>query len=304
MKVLADYKLPDGSYNRILVKNIIDDYKCYRNNHNYLYDLSDFYQDFYSGKLYSTHLPAERKKNMTLRVCKVYENSYFRYYPNQAPKNVSQDTVPHELFKDIICGFQKLVLKYYNQEVTLYISECDTEHQFFANGNEYYADIYFKFDKSEPEEFLYKWNGELFFEIKHTHAVGNKKRKDCRLAKIPVFEHSISEAYLNQISRISNSNLEEAIVNKITNSLQSVVYGKWISDPSSEEYIMIKELQNKVSALENQLYAVEQDSKEALENLENKCKLMTNERNELSVFKSKVESKRILRALLKLYRIK
>lgn len=304
MKFLADYKLPDGSYKRIRVKNIIDDYKYHKYKLNYPYDFKQFYQDYYKGNLFSTHLRVSRKQNMYLRVCEVYENSYFKYYPKQAPKIISQDTIPHELFKDIICGFQKLVLKYYNQEVTLYISECDTEHQFFANGHEYYADIYFKFYKSEPEEFLYKWNGELYFEIKHTHAVGNKKRKDCQTDKLAVFEHSISKAYLDWIDRLNDSNSEEVIIEKITDSLQSVIYGKWLSDPKTEEYIMIKELQNKVFALENQLSTVKEDSKDALESLENKCKLVTNERDELSVFKSKVESKRILRALLKLYRIK
>ena len=306
MNRAAYFKLPDGSFKKIRIWDIFDEYDYYKNHLGYPDDEKKFYQKFYKGKLYSLHKNPINRKRFVLCIKKQRERSFFRYYKNEAPLN-PQETVAHTLFKEIISEFNVLVLQYYRDVVTLHITESDIEHKISANGNVYYADIYFKFYKSEPEEFFYKWNGELCFEIKHTHAVGNKKSQDCYNEGIAIFEHTISKTFLEMVESIDDSRSEKAVIDTITDKLKTGIYGEWVSNPSSERYIMIKDLQGEVQSLNNKLFEQQEktdyykgsyyDEKKAKELALKDC-------TELSAFKQNVQSKKLLRFLLRLYRIK
>lgn len=300
MKKFADFKLSDGQYKRISIWDIYNDYKKYKYELNYLYDIKQFYKDFYKGNLFSTHFKSENKKRLSLCIFDNYKDSFFRYCKNDSFQYCSQESAPHELFKDIISAYDKLTLKNNNQIIVLYISESDIEHEFIANGNRYYADIYFKFYKSEPEEYLYKWNGELCFEIKYSHAVDSKKRVDCYREGIAVFEHTISKAYADRIKDIDSKHTEELVVDEITRMLETAIYGKLISDPEIVGYTKIRNLQNKINELEYRYNAQQQ----SIKNLEEMRDFFKKEKNTLLTFKKSVESKKLLKFLLKLYRIK
>ncbi len=306
MKKRADLLLPNGQYKRIDIWYVDKHYKQQVLNNNYEYDIKQFYKDFYKGKLYSTHFNVKHKKNLSLNIKDKYYKSYFKYYPGQSSHSI-EETVPHELFKDIIGNMSQLTLRSNHRDIILFISESDIEHKFKANGNTYYADIFFKFYKSIPEEYFYKWNGELCFEIKHTHAVEAKKHRDCYKEGIAIFEHSISSNYVNMISRIINEQSENAVVSLITNALKEYIYGEFISDPESEEFKMINRLNNEISFLNKEKI----ENQKTIRDLDDKINILEDEKTklifenaELISFKKNVKSKKTLNFLLKLYRIK
>lgn len=306
MKRQADLLLDDEKYKRIGIWYIYNDYKRQKKENNYEYDLKQFYNDYYKGKLYSTHYKIERKKKLSLNIKHPYGNSFFRYYPGQS-SHCSEETIPHEMFKDIISGFSKLVLRVDRKDIILYVSEGDIEHKFHANGNIYYADIYFKFFKSEPEEYYYKWNGEICFEIMHTHKVGEKKKFDCLKEGIAVFEHPISTAYIDLISNIYNEQSEFRVVKKITEDLQDYIKGSIISNPETEEYIMIKKLQKEIEDLKqdnNMQLCMIEDLNNKIRNIKFENKSILSQNNQLEKFKSTIFEKKIFKLLLKIYGIK
>ena len=61
MKKFADFKLSDGQYKRISIWDIYNDYKKHNYELNYLYDIKQFYKDFYNCNLFSTHFKPENK---------------------------------------------------------------------------------------------------------------------------------------------------------------------------------------------------------------------------------------------------
>lgn len=304
MKRTADLQISENRYKRI---SIWDIFKAYQEAQavGYRYDIKQYYIEHFKGHLFSTHTDTSKKKPLSLCNKKPYNKSFFKYYPNQAPQE-SDDTVQHELLKEIIRDIDKLVLVYNSQKIVLYIDKNEIEYRFSANGNQYRADIFFEFYKSEPEEYLYKWNGRLYFEIKHKHAVDNKKQTDCQLERIAMVEYSISKYYIKMIEKMCTEEDELRIYNYIKNALCQCIYVKILSNPEPKHYSQLLIAQDEINNLKNthikygeQLESLKKENYELDKSLRNSIE----ENKKLQEYINQVKSKKLLSFLFKIFRI-
>lgn len=304
MKKFADLKITENGKDKYININIWYIFKSYNEAKKYGYekDLKEYYKERFKGSLFSTHKDVSKKKPLSLYTAKPYSNSYFKYQQNQ-PGLANDESVQHELFKDIIQNFRKLVLFFNKEQVILYIKKSEIEYNFNANGNNYRADIYFEFDKSEPAEYLYKWNGKLFFEIKYTHAVNNKKRTDCITEQIPMVEHSISKYYAEMIENMYNEQSMVNTIDYIKKQLNDKIYVKIISDPTPicyNELIKFREkcrlLNENNEVLKNQIEMLKDINKEIVQK-NNKLEL---ELNQMKSRADKIFGNKFLKCLIRI----
>ena len=284
MKLFADYSINNG-YKRINIWDIYNGYKAYNNSNAESIDFKEYYSRFYKNRLYSTHKKTKVKMSLTVR--HPYGKSFFKYQADLY-KNGNAESFSHSVYKDIIADMKVLNLSTGNRNIKLYVYQSEIEVAFEANNNLYVADVFVYFNKSEPEIYYKKWNGQLCFEIKNTHAVDSKKINDCKIEKIPVFEHTISSKLM-----IDNSlNSEEELLNQkqfITEKLSNIIYGKLLSDPNCYNFVSeLKEKEKKIYDLENKLNTVMFQYKELLSEHENYRN--QNEKNALNNFSSSLFS--------------
>lgn len=292
MKLYADYKIHNG-YKKINIWYIYNGYKKY-NIENHI-DFREYYKKYFKNRLFSTH--KSTKMAMTLVRKQPYGKSFFRYLGN-LNNNGEFESVSHSVYKEIITDLNILNLVVNEQKIKLYISYSDIEFYFTANGNNYVADVFVYFNKSEPMEYFYKWKGILCFEIKYKHAVDKRKVDDCYVEGIPVFEHTISKKLMISDNTI---NEEELISQKnfITNKLTDKIYGKLLSDPESEEYKLIEKLKKENDELRNENSKL-QNCNAILMEVNNKQNIRI---KELQDKYKKIENKKILKFILKIFRI-
>ncbi len=301
MKLYADYKIENG-YKRISIWDIYNGY------HNYVakegkIDFDVYYRKYYKNRLFSTH--NSTKIAMVLVRKKPYYLSSFRYLGN-INCNGKLESITHSTYKEIIKDFKVLNLRVGNRDIKLYVSHSDIEVGFTANGNNYYADVFIDFYKSEPSFYYYKWNGKICFEINYSHSVEDKKVNDCFLEGIAIFEHTVS----NKLSMREHITTEEEVINQknfIAEKLSTVIYGKLLSDPVAVDYKNFDNLIKENIRLETQYRSLLNDNK-ALLNANNfqSNKIIQLEQNVLSLekYKNKIENHKFIKFIIKLFGIK
>lgn len=281
MKLFADYKIENG-YKRINIWNIYNSYKKYVKEKGYI-DFKEYYNKYYKNRLFSTHGANSIKMSMTLVHMHPYGKSYFKYLGDLNEKG-QFESISHSTYKDIISEMSTLNLVINEKIIKLYVSSSKIEWFFSANGNNYIADVFIKFYKSEPERYYKKWNGQLCFEIKNTHSVDKKKIKDCYIAGIPIFEHTISKKLMMD----GHTESEYEILSQtrfIFDKLSEKIYGKLLSDPDNEIYeiekikkekddLLIKNQQ--LLSINNELRDMTDSQKSIIKKLENNNSYLKN----------------------------
>lgn len=115
------------------------------------------------GKIYSTQKRPENKCRMNFRFNEaVNYKSFFRYNPNSERLPTGEgyeESATHEAYKDIVADLKELKLKIDGKIVTLFIDNSEIEYSKMINGNHYIADVYFWFNKSDPDYYVIKWGG-------------------------------------------------------------------------------------------------------------------------------------------------
>lgn len=312
MKLFANYSEDCKKYKLISVFDIIDNYKqfCQRNPNTKL-EIEDYYKNNYKDKLYSTHKHDKLKMSFVHKRTPT-ESCFFKYDKTNVNQYVSrEETISHSIYKDIISELEVLNLFIDGQIVKIYPAFSEIEYRFKANGEVYFADVYIMFNKSEPAEYLYKWKGRLCFEINHTHAVDTIKKENCYYEGIPIFEHTISK----KLSFENVTSSKELIDRKnfVTNMLSEKIYGKILSNPSSNEYInyikcinenytLKSELNNLINK-NNELLSIQSENKKEKQKLEEIIKMIKSENNILLSFKKTVLSNKVIKMLLKMKNI-
>lgn len=301
MKLFADYKINDG-FKNINIWYIYNGYKSYITEEKKI-DFKQYYKRYFKNKIFSTH--KSNKRAMCLVKKSPYGKSFFRYL-SHINDNGDFESVSHSTYKEIIKEMNVLNLIVNECKIKLYVSFSDMEYYYKANGNDYFVDVFIHFDRSEPEEYFYKWNGQLCIEIKHTHAVDKKKIIDFSKEGIPIFEHTISK----KLMMSENTSSEEELLNQkkfIAEKLSEKIYGKLISDPSSEEFKLIlklkkqnNDLRSKTTELENENIILKQKNT----NLESEIKRLEQDNTTLLRYKNLLESKKVIKFMIKLYKIK
>lgn len=308
MKLFADYKIENG-YKNINIWYIYNSYNAYIKEEGYL-EFKKYYLKYFKNRIFSTH--KFNKVPMLLVNKQPHKNSFFRYKSNINNAGNSE-SITHSTYKEIIKDISILNLVVNDKIIKLYVSDSDIEYEFIANGNRYYADVFIRFYKSIPEEYFYKWRGKLLIELNKTHAIGKKKAKDCYDYGFPIFEHTISEKLLMN----EHTNSEEEILqqkNFISNYLSEKIYGKLISDPISEDFIMIERLKKENNELKNKydnllnnnslLINVNEYQANRIVELQAENADIKNSNQQLVNYKNAIEKKKILKIILKICGVK
>lgn len=301
MKLFADYKIEDG-YKNINIWYIYNSYKAYIKSEGYIV-FEKYYNKFFKHRLFSTH--RANKIPMMLVKKTPYSNSFFRYYGNINNKG-NLESISHSTYKDIIKELYILNLVVNDKLIKLYVSYSDIEYGFIANDNHYYTDVFIRFYKSEPEEYLYKWKGRLCFEINYTHPVEKEKVQNFYMDGMALFEHKISRKLLMSEHTYSEEELIKQ-KNYIKERLSDKIYGKLLSDPKSKEYIMIERLKKENIELRNRNNELEKNNALLLNvnNLQS-TKIVQMEKKTLKLEKyiNEIEKHRFIKLIIKLFGIK
>lgn len=304
LKIFADYQLAENDYKRISRWDINDSYKNYISTTNQNITIQKYYQITYKNKLYSTHRDFNRKQPLALTIKDPFYNSFFKYVGGSRHSS-SEESISHELYKEIIANLKILNLKINKQMIKLYITKSEIEYKFTANSNTYFADVFFWFNKSEPEEYTIKWGGIICFEIKYTHATEKQKILDCQLSNIPIFEHSISKK-LRVDGDIKNKEEEIEAQNFIRNYMEKEIFGKLLSDPETEVYKQIKNLKREKIELNNTItsnQSIISNLNREIDNLKATNNKLKNENQKMCNILKRINQHSILKLLLKLFKI-
>lgn len=200
-----------------------------------------------SMKYYSTHKKPENKQEMSFVHGKPRSKSFFRYkridktYPEGEGHEESHT---HEAYKDIIADLDVLNLYYVKRKTLIQLFVSDVEIEKETDDHKYRVDVFVKFNKSIPEEYLTKWHGQLAFEINVTHAVGIIKKDYFKQKKIAMFEHTVSKKLMMYDRYLQNEKSENDQITFIARYMKDRIDGEFLSDPESEEYKQMKELED------------------------------------------------------------
>ncbi len=106
-----------------------------------------------------------------------------------------KESLTHQGNKEVIADLKKIILKFGNEDVKIFIEYAECERPVICNGRRYEIDIYFKLKATEPEYYFEKWNGELWFEVFHTCKVDYQQAEDFAIANKTLFEYKVSKNY-------------------------------------------------------------------------------------------------------------
>ncbi|AQR93411.1 hypothetical protein [Clostridium saccharoperbutylacetonicum] len=248
-------------------------------------------------KFFSTHKRIENRKELVFVNKK--PNAYFRYKNlNGAGSHKGHDvTLTHELCVEILSEISIMTFKIGNDSYKIYVSDCEIEYKIETENAVYYADLFLKFNKSEPEWLVTKWNGIVVVEVYVTHKTEDIKRKDLFDIGIPIIEIDVSKKfYIDETREISEEEINEK-KEFISKYYKKEIFAKLIANPSSKEYsTMIDELKKQLLILQKQ--NIEQNSEiqqknKMINKLQLDCKnlnnLINHKNNELSIIRQQNE---------------
>ncbi len=211
---------------------------------------------------FSTHPPGKRKP-----VKHVMKGKWFFAYiegGDRASNIDGGESLQHILFKEALCSLECVTLSLYKpttgdpkkwHEEQITITHAETEKAIHRPGlPHFYADVYIEFSAIGPLGL--KWEGFLYMEVFHKHAVGAGKQKELRELDVPVIEVEIpSDLSLNFDEEDTNDDRENTyrqfVKRKLEDENQPLV-GVVLSDPSSKAFLehLANRLKRKIQELE------------------------------------------------------
>ncbi len=215
-------------------------------------------------RFWSTH----RKNKIEMFPVRKKPNSFFKYKnSNEAKSHEGHDvTLTHEVVQDIVANLKEITFKVNNKGGRVYkifVSDWEIEELITTPNGNYYVDILFKFNKSEPENLVLQWNGKVAVEIHVTNAVKPTKVKDLLEYGIPILEHTVSKKlYIDESRELS----EEDIIKKkqfLSIYYEKEIYVNLLEDYYSKEYIAME-----IPKLQKQVALQKEDNAQLRSNLQ------------------------------------
>lgn len=211
---------------------------------------------------FSTHPPGKRRP-----VKHVMKGKWFFAYIDGRDRISDVDggeSLHHILFKEVLCSLKHVTLSLYKpttgkpqkwHEARIQITHAETEKAIpRPNGAPYYADVYIEFDAKGPLGL--KWEGRLYLEIRHKHAVEAEKQIELRELGVPVVEVEIPDIFTLKFDEEDTSDEREAAYRRfVKHTLESergFLMGTVLSDPNSKAFLeqLVGEQKRKIQELE------------------------------------------------------
>lgn len=227
-----------------------------------------------TGKPYfSTHHPGRRK-----RVKHIMKGScFFAYVEGGGNKEASDgESLNHLLFKKALASLTHVKLSLFRptsvgpkhwRDAHIRIKHAETEKSIKrTDDTALYADVYIEFEDTHHAAIGVKWEGRLYLEVRHTHAVDAAKLVALRSLELPVIELEIPKIFAYRVPDDETTDeLQEAHCQRIKALLENgdqVLKGNVLSNPSSKPYLQqlsrhlsksVKDLTESNAALTQQL---------------------------------------------------
>ncbi|MGP1664825.1 MAG: hypothetical protein ACTS5I_02690, partial [Rhodanobacter sp.] len=171
----------------------------------------------------------------------------------------------------------------------------------------YYADVYIEFDATGA--LGVKWDGRLYLEVHHKHAVEAEKQKELRELGVPVVEVEIPDIFrLNFDEEDTSDEREEnyrKFVKRTLEGERGFLKGTVLGDPNSKAFLeqLVGEKQRKLQELERSTASLVEELTSAKSRLEETNSRLTvaletnrsarEKRDEFANDLEKIEEKRI-----------
>lgn len=199
------------------------------------------------GKTYwSNHKPGQRKP---VKQVQTAEATFFAYINASDAEGGGGESLSHRLLKEAIAGLSGTRLKLGSHgEHDITITHGETEKAIATEDATFYADVFLQF--TSTSSIGLRWSGEVFIEVKHTHAVPVDKQRALQRLRVPVVEVPLLATFEYPYNDEDTSDPRElAHVERIRNMLQKgFLMGQVISDARSAEF-----LEQEVSRLQKEL---------------------------------------------------
>lgn len=216
--------------------------------------------------------------------CNESNTAYFAFAPKYKHLNLvgkGGESLTHKAIKDALKNLSSLHMidKKSRIDITLNVIKEKTEcEKSIKICSEYVPDIYFELSEEQTtsvgKEYYYKWYGQLLMEIYVTHKVNIGKSQTFYDNCIPIFEIKISNALRE---RIGLDNAQSFItIDKYNHAVHTFqvmftkcIYGRFISNPSSEEYQIMKKYKTQIEQFKKAKIELEKEYTEILTKKEN-----------------------------------
>ncbi len=167
---------------------------------------------------FSTHKPGQRK-----RVKHVMRGStcYFAYIEGNGNTAASDgESLNHLLFKEALASLERVKLSLYRptaqgsrhwMDATVRIRAAAMEQRIErAGAAPWFADVRWELEDEGAGKLALRWDGRLYLEVRHTHAVDAAKQTGLRALGLPVVEVEIPELFAYRESEETTSDEAEA----------------------------------------------------------------------------------------------
>jgi hypothetical protein len=195
---------------------------------------------------YSTHYKIENRRRMSFVNRK--PNAYFKYLSNKDNIVSTDESLTHEICKELISDMKILKFKTPKKVFTIYAHESEIEYEIKCKNSKFYIDIFVNFQKSDPASLVTKWNGALAIEVFVSHKTEEKKIDKLYENGYAVVEVDIPNWLKIDESKEVSEEYYELMKSKILKYFSEGIRSNIISNPSSREYKLLYKIheQNEV----------------------------------------------------------
>lgn len=196
------------------------------------------------------------------RFNKSTQRAHFVFYTknnNLIQSDSEGESLTHYVAKTALANLSTLHLVNKKKDIDLYLNVTEGENEkFFDFSEQFRADVYYEFNKNQVgaigKRCYYKWYGKLVIEVVVTHKTNYNKYKTFEENGIPIFEVSISKTLRNKLKLdepgipLTQKRKNKAIF-EMKKFFSKNIYGKFISNPSSEEYVIMSQYKEEIIKL-------------------------------------------------------
>ncbi len=249
------------------------------------------------------------------RFNKSTQRAHFVFYKknDNSMQSVSEgESLTHYVAKTALANISTLHLVNKKNNIDLHLNVTKGENEkFFDFSEQFRADVYYEFNKNQisatEKRCFYKWYGKLVIEVVVTHKTNYKKYRTFEENGIPIFEVSISKTLRDKLRLdepgipLTQERKDKAIF-EMKKIFSKNIYGKFISNPSSEEYVIMSQYKEEIEKLKttyqrnleilNRLCSEIDIKKKKLEELESKIEFYKNLENK--IYSLSEENKRLI----------
>jgi hypothetical protein len=177
---------------------------------------------------------------------------FFAYVEGGGNTSVSDgESLNHILFKEALASLDLVKLRLsclsagkpqHWLEANIRIKRTDTEKAIErADGASLYADVYIEFEDDADLGIGVRWEGKLYIEVRHTHAVDAQKQVALRKLEVPVVEVAIPDIFAYNVPDDETTDDKERKhrqkVKSILEGENGFLSGVVLSDPCSKAFL-------------------------------------------------------------------